>query len=141
MYKGYKKVMVIYRGTLKGLKESFEIAKKEGTWLVILIPLPIYKGELHLTGIKNIEDVLKGISYRELNKIKNLVQEERVLAKIRMEMVDNDEDILEIAKEENCDLIVLEPEKPSLWRKILHLKDHLLEKLIENSSCPILVVR
>ncbi|MGC9018083.1 MAG: universal stress protein [Caldimicrobium sp.] len=141
MNRGYRKIMVIYRGNLKALKESFDLAKREGTWMVVLIPVPAYEGEIMLTGIKNIEDVLRGISQKELEEIQNFVQNERVLAKLRIEPVENEEEILEIAKSENCDLIILEPEKPSLWKRLLHLKDRLIEKLVTQGSCPILILK
>ena len=109
--------------------------------MVVLIPVPAYEGEIMLTGIKNIEDVLRGISQKELEEIQKFVQNERVLAKLRVEPVENEEEILEIAKSENCDLIILEPEKPSLWKRLLHLKDRLIEKLVTQGSCPILILK
>ncbi|BAU22765.1 hypothetical protein THC_0367 [Caldimicrobium thiodismutans] len=141
MAKGYRKILIIYRNSPEFLRESFKLAKKEGTWVVVLKPLPTYEGELHLTGIKNLEEILEGYKLKEYKQIKELTEEERVLAKIRVEEIEKEEDILDIAIEENCDLIVIEPKKPTLFERLLSLKDRLIELLIDQSPCPVFIIR
>ncbi|MEZ0344348.1 MAG: universal stress protein [Caldimicrobium sp.] len=141
MAKSFKKILIIYRNSPEFLREGFRLAKKEGAWVVVVKPVPSYEGELHLTGIKNIEEVLQGFKFKEYRKIKELAEEERVLAKIRIEEVETEEEILKIAIEENCDLIVVEPKKTSFLERLLHFKDRLIDLLINQAPCPLYIVR
>jgi nucleotide-binding universal stress UspA family protein len=141
MAKGYKKILIIYRNSSEFLRESFQLAKKEGTWVVVLKPVPNYEGELHLTGIKNLDEILQGYKIKEYKEIKDIAEKEKVLVKIRIEEIEKEEEILDIAIEENCDLIVIEPKKPSLFERFLSLKDRLVELLVTQSPCPVFIIR
>ena len=141
MAKGYKKILIVYRNSPKFLRQSFQLAKEEGTWAVVLKPVPSYEGELHLTGVKNLDELLQGYTIKELKEIKDLAEKERVLVKIRIEEIEREEEILDIAIEENCDLIVVEPKKPSLFERLFSLRDRLLELLVTQSPCPVFIIR
>jgi len=138
---GYRKILIIYRSSPEFLRESLRLAKKEGTWVVVLKPVPEFEGELHLTFIRNLEDVLRGYALSDLEEIKKIAEEEKVLVKIRIERVSREEEILEIAEEERCDLIVVEPKKPSLLERWLSFKDRLVDFLSAKSPCPVLLLR
>ena len=89
------------------LKQSFKLALDEKMWITVVAIDPPYLGDIDLVGISNIKEVLKGKGEEILENARKIADEERALIKTRHEEGEPFEKIIEIAEEENCDLIVM----------------------------------
>ncbi|MGC8795506.1 universal stress protein [Thermodesulfovibrio sp.] len=137
--KGYRKLLIAVNGSNDVLKYEIKLAKDEGCWVTILKIIPPYDGDLHLTGIKNVADIINSNIKIFFNEVKDIAESERALVKIKVQEGDIEEKILEAAVEENVDLIILQAEKPNPIKKLFG-KD-LITKIINQAPCPVLVVR
>lgn len=137
--KGYRKILIAVNGSLEVLKTGLKIAQDEGCWVTIVKVIPPYEGELHLTGIKNIEDVLDSYGARTISNINGIAKKEGVLIKTRLEQGEIYKKILEVAEEEMCDIIIVGANKTNWFKKILG-RD-VVEKVISHAPCPVLVVK
>ncbi|MGB9822314.1 universal stress protein [Thermodesulfovibrio sp.] len=137
--KGYRKLLIAVNGSNDVLKYGIKLAKDEGCWVTILKIIPPYDGDLHLTGIKNVADIINSNIKIFFNEVKDIAESERALVKIKVQEGDIEEKILEAAVEENVDLIILQAEKPNPIKKLFG-KD-LITKIINQAPCPVLVVR
>ena len=137
--RGLRKVLVAVNGNLEVLKEGIKLAKDEKTWVTVIKVLPEYDGDLNLTGIKNISDVLDSGGRTAADVIKAEAESERALIKTRVEHGEIHERILEVAREEKCDIIVM---GASSNKGILNrlLGGNTLEKVLRYATCPVLVV-
>lgn len=136
--KGYRKVLIAVNGSKNVLTEGLKLASDEKCWITVVKVIPSYEGDLNLTGIKNIEDVLNSESRKEISKINGAADEEGALIKTRVEAGDVHKKIVEVAEEERCDVIILGAPKQSWLRKFLG--DNVVEKVINQAPCPVLVV-
>jgi len=100
--------------------------------------IPPNEGDLHLTGVRDIEDILMGGALSSISKIREIARAERTLIKTRIEEGSIGEKIIEVAEEEQCDLIILGSQKRKGIRRLFG--DNVLKKVIDNSPCPVLVV-
>lgn len=137
--KGYRKVLVAVNGSLDVLKTGLKVARDEGCWVTVLKVIPPNEGELHLTGIKNIEDVLLSGAGRAITEIKDIARSEGAIIKTRIETGDIGSKIIEMAEEEDCDLIIVGARKKKGIKRIF--SDRVVERLIDHSPRPVLVVR
>lgn len=97
------------------------------------------EGELNLTCIKNIGDVLDSGGERAISEFQNIAKAERMLIKTRLEEGKTHEKIIEVAEEERCYLIILgSRKKKNPLLKIFG--GNTIEKVIHNAPCPVLVV-
>jgi nucleotide-binding universal stress UspA family protein len=137
--RGLRKVLVAVNGNLDVLKEGINLAKDEKTWVTVVKVVPEYDGDLNLTGIKNIHDVLDSGGNEAVAGMRSEAEAERALIKTRLETGDIHTRILEVAREERCDIIVM---GPSRKKGFIHrlLGGNILEKVIRYASCPVLVV-
>ena len=136
--KGYRKVLVAVNGSLHVLHRGMQLAQDEKTWMTVLKVVPPYDGDINLTGIKNIEDVLEGGWRDAARAIEDEAKKERVLLKTRIETGAVHEKIVEVADEERCDLIVVGRPKRKWLAKIMG--DRTVEKVVSQAHCPVLVV-
>lgn len=136
--KGYRKVLIAVNGSKSVLTEGLRLASDEKCWVTVVKVIPPYDGDLNLTGIKNIEDVLNSESRKEISEINGAADEEGALIKTRVETGDVHRKILEVAEEERCDVIILGAPKQNWLRKLLG--DNVVEKVINQAPCPVLVV-
>ena len=56
--KGVRKVLIALNGNKNVLDTGLQMAKDEKPWVIVVKVIPPFEGDLHLTGIKNIEDAL-----------------------------------------------------------------------------------
>lgn len=136
--KGYRKVLIAVNGSKNVLKEGLKLAGDEKCWVTVVKVIPAYEGDLNLTGIKNIEDVLNSESRKEISEINGAAYEEGALIKTRVEAGDVHRKIVEVAEEERCDVIILGAPKQGWLRKFLG--DNVVEKVINQAPCPVFVV-
>lgn len=136
--KGYRKILIAVNGSTEVLKEGLRIARDEGCWVTVVKVIPPNEGDLHLTGIKDIEDVLTGGAKRSIYEIGEIARAERTLIKTMIEEGDIGKKIVEVAEQEDCDLIIVGSQKKKGIKRLFG--DNVVRKVINNSPCPVLVV-
>jgi nucleotide-binding universal stress UspA family protein len=136
--KGYRKVLIAVNGSKEVLKQGLKLSCDEKCWITIVKVLPPNEGDLDLTGVKNIEDVLSSCGRSEISAMKKIAEEEGLLIKTRLEEGDAFRRIVQAAEEERCDVIVMGAKKRSWTRKIFG--DNTVEKVINRAPCPVFVV-
>lgn len=137
--KGYRKILIAVNGSKDVLKEGIKIAQDEGCWVTVVKVIPPYDGELNLTGIKDIEDVLMSGARGIISDIKDVSRSEGALIKTRIETGEASKRIIEAAEEEGCDLIIVGARKKKGLRRLFG--DNVVRKVIDRSPCPVLVVK
>jgi nucleotide-binding universal stress UspA family protein len=137
--KGFRKVLIAVNGSKEVLKQGINLAKDEKTWITVVKVVQPYDGDLDLTGIKNIEDVLDDGGSKALTEIQAVADAEGALVKTRLETGDVPQRIVEVAAEEKCDLIIMgSKKKKGLMSRFFG--DHVVEKVINSAPCPVYVV-
>jgi nucleotide-binding universal stress UspA family protein len=136
--KGYRKVLIAVNGSNDVLKKGLHLAYDEECWITVVKVIPPYEGDINLTGIKNIADVLGSEGQRLVSEIKDTAKNEGALIKARLEEGEIDKKIVEVAEEENCDIIIMGSNKTNWFKKLLG--KNIVEKVISQAPCPVLVV-
>ncbi len=137
--KGFRKVLIAVNGSKEVLRQGINLAKDEKTWITVVKVVQPYDGDLDLTGIKNIEDVLDDGGSKAATEIQRIADAEGALVKTRVETGDVPQRIVEVAAEERCDLIIMgSKKKKGLMSRFFG--DHVVEKVINSASCPVYVV-
>lgn len=137
--KGYRKVLIAVNGSPDVLRQGLQLAQDERTWVTVVKVIPPYDGDLDLTGIKDIGDVLDSGVRQFAAKIRTAAEDEGALIKTRIEEGDVDKKIVDVALEERCDVIILGAKKKKRFLDRL-LGDHVIEKVISQAPCPVFVV-
>ncbi len=137
--KGYRKVLIALNGHKEVLNQGVKLAQDEKTWITVLKVVQPYDGDLNLTGIKNLEDVLEDGSRQAIADVKKIAESEGALIKTRLEQGDVPQRIVEVAEEEKCDLIIMgSKKKKGIFSRLFG--DHVVEKVIDRAPCPVFVV-
>lgn len=136
--RGVRKVLVAVNGRLDIINHGIQLAKDEKTWVTVLKVIPEYDGDLSLTGIKNLEDVLASGRGKAVADMREIAQREGALIKARVEEGEIDEKIVEVAREERCDIIIMGAQKKSFFKSLFGM--NVVEKVIGAAPCPVLVV-
>lgn len=136
--KGYRKVLIAVNGSKKVLADGLKLAGDERCWVTVVKVIPPFEGDLDLTGVRNIEDLLDSESRKEISEINSAADKDGALIKTRVESGDVPTKIVQVAEEERCDVIVLGAPKHNWLRRFLG--DRVVEKVINHAPCPVLVV-
>jgi nucleotide-binding universal stress UspA family protein len=136
--KGYRKILIAVNGSKDALAQGLKLAQDEKCWVTVVKVIPENEGDLDLTGIRNIDEAINSGAAREINRIKETADKERVMIKTRLEEGKVCQKIVEVAEEENCDLIVMGSERKSWLSRIFG--ENIIEKVIDLAPCPVLVV-
>jgi nucleotide-binding universal stress UspA family protein len=137
--KGYRKVLIALNGSKEVLKQGIKLAQDEKTWITVVKVVQPYEGDLNLTGIKNLHDVLDDGGAQALSDVRKLAEAEGALVKTRLEQGDVTDRIVEVAEEEKCDLIIMgSKKKKGILSRLFG--DHIIEKVIDRAPCPVYVV-
>jgi len=136
--KGVRKVLVAVNGNIEVLGEGIKLARDERTWVTVVKVIPEYDGDLNLTGIRDIRDVLESGGNAAMEEIKAAAAENNALIKTRLERGEIHERIVDVAREERCDLIVMGPSRKKGLLNWL-LGGNTLQKVLRYAPCPVLV--
>ena len=136
--KGYRKVLIAVDDSKEVLTKGLKLARDEKCWVTVVKVVPPHEGDLDLIGIRNIGDVLNNGKRRDLAGIGDVAEIEGALVKTRIEDGEISEKIVEVAEEENCDLIIMGAKKTNWFSKFFGKK--VVEKVINLAPCPVLVV-
>jgi nucleotide-binding universal stress UspA family protein len=137
--KGYRKVLIAMNGSADVVKEGIKMAQDEKTWVTVLKVIPENEGDLNLTGIKNLEDVLDSGAQNALADARAVADASGALIKTRLEEGAPAEKIVEVAAEERCDVIILGAKQRNGWLGRF-FGDHVIENVIRRAPCPVFVV-
>jgi nucleotide-binding universal stress UspA family protein len=137
--KGYRKVLIAMNGSADVVREGIRMAQDEKTWVTVLKVIPENEGELNLTGIKNLEDVLDSGARKVLAEAQGAANAEGALIRTRLEEGIPSDRIVEVAAEERCDVIILGAKRNKSWLERL-FGDHVIENVIRHAPCPVFVV-
>ena len=137
--KGYRKVLIALNGSKEVLEQGIKLAQDEKTWVTVVKVFHPYEGDLNLTGIKNLGDVLDDGSMKAVAEINTIAEAEGALVKTRLESGDVPDRIVEVAQEEKCDLIIMgSKKKKGILSRLFG--DHIVEKVIDRAPCPVYVI-
>jgi nucleotide-binding universal stress UspA family protein len=137
--KGYRKVLIALNGHKEVLTQGIKLAQDEKTWITVVKVVQPFDGDLNLTGIKNLDDVLDDGGNAALAEVRKAAQAEGVMIKTRLEEGDVPQRIVEVAEEEHCDLIIMgSKKKKGIFSRFFG--DHIVEKVIDQAPCPVYVV-
>ncbi|HEX9020541.1 MAG TPA: universal stress protein [Nitrospirota bacterium] len=137
--KGYRKVLIALNGRKKVLEQGIRLAQDEKTWITVVKVVQPWEGDLNLTGIKNLDDVLDDGGDKAVSEARKMAAVEGALIKTRLEEGDVSQKIVEVAEEEKCDLIIMgSKKKKDIWSRLFG--DHVVEKVIDRAPCPVYIV-
>ena len=136
--RGVRKVLIAVNGSKEVLRQGLKLAGDERCWVTVVKVVPESEGDLDLTGVRDVGDVLANGVGRDLAEIRGIADAEGALVKMRVETGAVHERILEVAEEERCDVIILGRRERSWLRKLFG--DNVVGKVIRGASCPVLVV-
>jgi nucleotide-binding universal stress UspA family protein len=137
--KGYRKVLIALNGHKEVLEQGIRLAQDEKTWITVVKIVQPFDGDLNLTGIKNLNDILDDGSSQAMTEIRKIAEKEGALIKTRLEQGDVPQRIVEVAEEEQCDLIIMgSKKKKGILSRLFG--DHVVEKVIDRAPCPVFVV-
>lgn len=136
--RGVRKVLIALNGNKNVLLEGLNIAADEKSWVTVIKVIPEYEGDLDLTCIKNISDVLTSGKSVIKNQLSQAAEQVCIPVKPRIETGDIHRCILEVATQERCDIIIMGKPKQNRFKRLWG--DNTLQKVISESPCPVLVV-
>lgn len=138
--KGTRKIMVAINDTLDLVWHGIRLAEEEKAWLTVLRVVPSYEGDLDLTAVRNIDAALSSGADQTVCDVRKIARESRTLIKTRVESGAIEETIVEVAREERCDLIVLSAPKKETSLLERMISGSIIEKIISQAPCPVYVV-
>lgn len=106
----YRKILVAFDGSessKNALRQAIALARSEQSWIKMVAVMPMYEGDLELVGVSNIGDVVKGPSEKLVNAAQEIARTEEYPILTDVEQGEPYEKVLDVAIEENCDLIVM----------------------------------
>jgi len=106
----YRKILVAYDGSLSAqnaLSLASQLAREDKSWIKVLAVVPPYLGDLELLGVSDIKEAITGPGQQLLTEARQLADREGVHILTNLEQGEPYEQIVHVAEEENCDLIVM----------------------------------
>ena len=106
----YRKILVAYDGSTSAknaLSLACQLAKEDKSWIKILAVVPPYQGDLELIGVSDIKEAIVGPGEELLAEAKWIADNEGVHILTNLEQGEPYEQIVQVAEEENCDLIIM----------------------------------
>ena len=136
--KGYKKILIAVNGKMDVLTEGLKSVKDEKCIVTVLKVVPSFEGDLGLVGVKNIGDVLSSDRDRLISEIEDVAKAKGAVVTTRVEEGDIQQKILEVAEEEESDVIIMGDGKQSLVKKVLGM--NVTAKVVSQAPCPVIKV-
>jgi len=106
----YRKILVAYDGSRSAknaLSLASQLAREDKSWIKVLAVVPPYHGDLELLGVADIKATIAGSGQKLLVEAKQIADREEVHILTNLEQGEAYEQIVHVAEEENCDLIVM----------------------------------
>lgn len=106
----YRKILVAYDGSSSAktaLSLASQLAREDKSWIKVLAVVPTYQGDLELIGVSGIKKAIFGPGQELLAEAKRIADNEEVHILTDLEQGEPYEQIVHVAAEENCDLIIM----------------------------------
>lgn len=106
----YRKILVAYDGSSSAksaLVAAGKIAEEEKSWIKVIAVVPVYDGDIELTGVSNIKETIEGPVKRILAEAKAFAEDIGLFILVNLEQGEPYEKIVQVADDEKCDLIVM----------------------------------
>jgi nucleotide-binding universal stress UspA family protein len=106
----YRKILVAYDGSSSAknaLTLAGKLAREDKSWIKVLAVVPTYQGDLDLIGVSHIKEAITGPGERLLAEARKVAESEDVHILTDLEQGEPYEQIVRVAAEENCDLIIM----------------------------------
>lgn len=106
----YRKILVAYDGSSSAktaLSLASQLAREDKSWVKVLAVVPTYQGDLELIGVSGIKKAIFGPGQELLAEAKRIADNEEVHILTDLEQGEPYEQIVHVADEENCDLIIM----------------------------------
>ncbi|MBU1405448.1 MAG: universal stress protein [Proteobacteria bacterium] len=106
----YRKILVAYDGSpsaRNALSLASRLAGEDKSWIKMLAVVPPYQGDLELIGVSDIKEAITGPGQEMLAEARQLADREGVNILTNLEQGEPYEQIVHVAEEENCDLIIM----------------------------------
>ena len=134
----YRQILIAMNGSKDVLVQGLKLIGPEKSLVTVVKVTPPYEGDLSLIGVRDVGQVLDGISERTVNEIKNIAENAGVEVKVRIEVGEIDKKIVEVAEEEKSDLIIMGAGNQSSIKKLF--LGNVLDDVTHQAPCPVLVV-
>jgi nucleotide-binding universal stress UspA family protein len=136
--KDYRKILIAMNGSKDVLVEGLKLIGPEKSLVTIVKVSPPYEGDLSLVGVRDVGQVLNGISERTVTEIKHIAEYAGIAVKVRIEVGEIDKKIVEVAEEEKSDLIIMGAGSQGSIKKFF--LGNVLDDVTHQAPCPVLVV-
>ena len=136
--KDYRKLLIAMNGSKDVFVEGLKLIDPGRSLITVVKVTPPYEGDLSLVGIRDVRQVLDGISERTVTEIKNIAESAGVAVKLRIEVGEIDKKIVEVAEEEKSDLIIMGAGSQRSIKKLF--LGNVLDDVTHQAPCPVLVV-
>lgn len=106
----YRKMLVAFDGSessKNALKQAIVLRDLEKSWIKVLAVVPSYEGDLELVGVREIQKVLQGPTEKLIKAATEVARSASTEVMTNVEQGEAYEKIVDVAEEENCDLIVM----------------------------------
>jgi len=106
----YRRVLVAFDGSdssRNALTQAIGLAVREKAWVKVVAVVPPYEGDLDLTGVKDVDEALRGPAKKLLAEAVNIASAQGVSVITNIEEGEAYERIVDVADAENCDIIVM----------------------------------
>lgn len=107
---GHKKILVAFDGSessKNALRQAILLGKREQSWIKVLAVVPDYEGDLELIGVSNLKETLQGPTEKLASQAQEIADSMSAKILTDVEQGEAYEKIVDVAEEENCDLIVM----------------------------------
>lgn len=121
------------------LLEGLKIAREGNCWATVLKVTAPYDGDIDLTGVRDVKGVINSRDDDEVARIRRLVYENDMSAKVMVEPGDVADTIIRVAAERKCDLIVMGARR-NAGRLYRYLNGNLVNKVANGAHCTVMVV-
>lgn len=136
--KGHRNLLVTADSSPGVLREGLRVAEEENCWLTVLKVVPTYEGDIDLTGVRNVRQVLTSDRAGEWRTWQRKLREEAA-ARVRVEQGELSDTINRVAEEEGCDLIIMGVKKRAGFLRRL-FEGNLVHKVARDAPCSVMVV-
>ncbi len=110
MNSGHNKILVAFDGSKSSknaLRQAIALAEREQSWIKVLAVVPDYEGDLELVGVSNLKETLQGPKDKLVAEAQEIADSLSARILTDVEQGEAYEKIVDVAEEENCDLIVM----------------------------------
>lgn len=134
-----KNILIYVNGSMEPLKAGIRLAAQSDSWVTVLKVTPPYEGDLNLTGVRNIREVMDSNRRETIMSLRDTVRREGGRAWVRVEEGDIPETVARIARQEGADLIVMGSEQEQGFLRRL-VAGRLIKQVRDQAPCPVSVI-